>query len=288
MTYESDIRDVLVEQTNHVTSQVEFDSIWKAVTTDVLAKGRFPTSKKVKVAAIATLTSLIPIAGVVYAATSFHWGGAMFQTDQNIEAPMSEFANPKVLSNLLNDSSTQTYPLETSRSLAQTPIFQPGTPLQGWIQTFGKGIVSPVSHFEQTNNGTQVYTGTTQSPLQYVDVYSNSRGQTVAVSQTYDNTMTRAWMKSKDITQKWNGNAYYLLGKDVTQLGNMDGGLAYAIQGSWSEMPALHKAGDFRNLVILHPNKNNTVSDIVLDESGGVSLQTLEKIADDYLNGNKS
>ncbi|MFB5193244.1 hypothetical protein [Alicyclobacillus fastidiosus] len=289
MTFESDIRDALIEQSVNVTSNVTFESVWNAVTNEAPRRGIFISKKRTRIASIAALASIIPIAGAVYAATTvFHWGGASFQQEQNVTGPMSQLAEKSVLNSMINQKGSKILDLASSRAVASFSIYQPVSTIQGWTKTLGEGIISPLLHYHVNSNGTKTFTGTTQQPVEYIDVYSNLRGQTVSVSQSYDDAMTKAWQSSIHTTNNWSGSVTWGLGKDVVDIGSFDGGYAFAIQGNWSEIPSVHKSGEFTNLVILHPDKNNVVSDVVLDESGGVTLQTLEKIASEYLNGTSS
>lgn len=226
---------------------------------------------------------LLPITGyAAYHAAS--WGGEEMNFAEQNMSPVSQVANPMDPYSELHVTAQRLYDLAASRSRAIFPIREPAV-IAGWVRIASKGVAGR-EYIVQGHSGSQKPTvlAVTRTPLRYVDIYVNQRGQRIAVTQQYDETGTNDLRRFVDGDAS-NGSGW-ILGKNATVVRAFHGSnFAFVISGNWRDNPArVPFRGTFENLVLLHKEKNKSVTRVIIDEYGNVSLSVLEFVARDYLN----
>ncbi|WP_035462414.1 hypothetical protein [Alicyclobacillus macrosporangiidus] len=240
---------------------------------DRLVKRKWTRNKKI--AAIGVLLVVLPLAGFTYV-DYFVWGGAYFQTSGNMNGPYSLAADPSFVDKTLTQPGTETFPLSQAHEIANFPIREPDT-IDGWTRILSQGVEFPLYNYRDNE-----LVSVTKTPFQYVDIYTNDKGQRVAVTQQHLDSMSKAYKKPQDPSFDSGGGVYWDFGKDTTQLQGFSGDLAWLVSAKWSDLK-INKPGGFANVIVLHPETNGSVTEIVIDEYGGVSSDVLESFAHQYL-----
>lgn len=223
---------------------------------------------------------LIPVSA--YAAKSFIWGGENVVFLSQNEGPLSQAANPSDPLDELHQPGQQTFDLSTSRTMVNFPIREPAN-ITGWTRVLSEGIISPQdNYFENPTTHKQILVSVTQTPLKYVDIYSNDNGQRIAVTQEQDATATQTLTTlSQGKTPNGSGT---LWGNNFQRIGGFGNDLAILITGNWKDTAnPVSFTGDFENILVEHAESNNTVTDILVDGYGNVAPSVLESFATSYL-----
>lgn len=279
-TLDHQIRNVLQKESEGAECSVNFETVWEAFQLRRESPSvQHSMKRRLKFAALG-LGAFMFLAGFAYTTYSV-WGGALFDRTKSLTGPVSTLADPSVLESILSQPGVKTFNLTESRKLAEFPIHEPIS-LDGWNKIFSGGVVMPLHRYNVDEHGNKNYVGTTDLPLEYVDIYENAKGQRITVEQKYDEGMTKSWAKSHKLDDTWNGNVIHVMGKNTQVLSGFPGDYAYIVEGSWSDIDKT-RIGTFLNVVVIHPSQN-VVSTLVIDEYGGVDPSTLVNVAHMYLN----
>ncbi len=211
----------------------------------------------------------------------FVWGGGVFVKNSYPEPPTSAAASPYFAHTVLTHPHTLTYTLLQSVQKARFPIREPRH-IAGWTKIVSEGVQMPLYNERETANGHMKLVGITQLPLEYIDIYQNAHGQRIAVTQQYSAGMSRAYKKYHG-TAHWSTSEGWGFGSNYHRLAGFPGDMAWLESGTWRQVHG-NQPGGFENVVVLHPEANDTVTTIAVDEYGHVSPSILESFAHAYLN----
>jgi len=240
---------------------------------------------------IALLVAILPLAGFTAYQIYVKWNGTKFISGQNIAGPGSQWANPYYEKFALNVPDVKVYNLADSRRIAKFPIHEPIN-IPGWKLVLSEGITSNAYGYKGMLQGPAKLVSVTKTPLMYLDVYTNHFGQRIAVTQQYDEMISISLKQYKGIKQRYHVvDPVNEVGNNSIQLTGYPDSTAYLETGRWSEIftndplitdkPAFR--GGFENVIVFHQNKNDTVTEVIVDEYGKVPAPVLESIAHRYL-----
>lgn len=227
---------------------------------------------------------VLPLTGFTVGNTYFKWFGTTFDSSHTQNwGPWSQWANPRTEASEFSQPGNDYLDLSKSKSMANFPIREPSK-INGWTKVLSEGIISPKEDYTTLPNNQKKLTGVTKAPLMYLDVYANSSGQRIAVTQQYQEGLSIASIQSKGIKMPVHVMSFLSVGKDATLLSGYPDSQVFFISGSWADLPShIPLKGTYENLLIEHKEKNDTVTQIIIDEYGNVSPSVLTEFAHSYL-----
>jgi len=247
------------------------ERLFRFLSSEKSTSKRLPWKKRIIFILVPLL--VVPLSGLAYAGVSNKWKLWFPEVDfisvkstNQFGGPVSTAAQPKYVQNVLELPSTTVMSLSQANKLAMFPIREHGT-VTGWTKIISEGVQFPLKIYK---NGKLI--SVSKTPVMYLDIYTNDKGQRIAVTQERSQLPQTGIMALPGY-------------KNVTTLqGFSQDNIATFISGKWADLPSrLPDRGDFENVVVLHREKNTTITQITVDEYGNVNQSVLESFAHAFL-----
>ncbi|MCL6442100.1 MAG: hypothetical protein K6T83_01315 [Alicyclobacillus sp.] len=210
------------------------------------------------------------------------WSGTTVAKSNQNEGPASLWADPTYLNYELGQPNTEMYSLSEASIIAGIPLHAP-VHISSWKNIFSRGLVFEQKGYRLLKNHKLKLVHIGHTPLIFVDIYENSKGQRIAVSQQIQSMMTIANRQlGKDHHSEVNPTLE--VGADWKVLTGFPNGLVYWVSGNWSDLPGKQAfQGQYENVVGYIRVPNGAVKEVDIGEYGNVDKSQLLAFARAYM-----
>ncbi len=226
---------------------------------------------------------LLPLAGF----TGYHlyekWMGTHMVKTAQKEGTVSFWADPEYVKYELGQPGVKTYTFTESRRMTGIPL-QKAVRVAGWTQVLDEGITFLQKGYLLHPDHKMTLDHMGRTPLLYVTVYRNARGQRVSITQQAQAMMSAAYRQERPGARTTEIQPSFQVGANWVKMAQYPDLLVYWVSGRWSSLPGktpFH--GEYENIVAFQKAPGHRIKEICLDGYGGVSEAQMLTFAKAYL-----
>ncbi len=249
----------------------------------VQRRGRWMDALRQKRMSLVLVAILLPLAGF----TAYHfyekWMGTHVASTAQKEGAVSFWADPQYLMYELGQPGVKTFAWDQSVHMAGIPLQKP-IQVAGWTKILSEGITFSQKGYLLLPDHKMTLDHIGRTPLLYVTVYRNARGERISITQQIQPMMSAAYRQERPGARMTEIQPTIQVGANWISMAQSPDSLVYWVSGRWSRLPGktpFH--GEYENIVAFQKAPGHFIKETCLDAYGGVGKSQMLAFAKGYL-----